>query len=97
VRSVAAAIIVKKIVLLRVSRLAGGGGLDKDDVVFKPAIGVDEIGCVRESLSALVLLFGLFYRRALWRTVDKLDVARDGAGVYAYGRNEAKFHNGDHE
>ena len=41
VRRIATAIVVKKILLLRIGRLTGRRGLDKDDHIFKRAVCMD--------------------------------------------------------
>src|SRR5689334_11695340 len=80
-RHVAAAVIVKKILFLRVNRFAAGRGVDKQDDVFKSAAGLDQIGFVGKGFSAIISIFSdLSWQKVRW-TINELHLTCDRARV----------------
>src|ERR1044071_138101 len=80
-RRVAAAVIVKKILLLRISRFGVRSRLDKDDNVLEPASSFDQIGFIGQSLTAVVLIFGDLNGRKFRKAINKLNLTGNRAGT----------------
>ena len=80
-RRIAATVVIEKVLFLGVSRFAVGRGLDKQDNVLKPAIGLDQIRLVRKSFTAIILVFGdLSWQKVRW-TLNELHLTYDRARV----------------
>jgi len=65
---------------LRIAYRRAGRSLNEHNDVFQRTVRANEVGLIRQALTAIVLIFTDFDGRRLWGLINKLDLASNRSG-----------------